>query len=147
MIICSDRELVYDFLRDRLNIQLSADFRGVMFAHEEHRGAPMSMDTVGVAYGWHGFIGKTCVINVVVQDKRVLTRSVCREAFRFPFDVCGCTTVLAYVDSTNSGSIELVERSGFKKRLTLPRAGLEGDMLIYSMNRDHCRWLERRQEH
>lgn len=129
----TDREAVFQYFHTKLGLHRSEDFRGVIFLNAE--GKP------GVAYGWHGFIGRTCVINIVVEDKRCLTRPVVREAFRFPFEACGCNAVLALVDSVNLKSVKLCRRSGFKHLQTLPQGGLQGDLIIFEMLKQACPWF------
>jgi hypothetical protein len=145
MITVPDNRATFEFMAGRLGLKNSEDFRGVMFVPEEYRNARADMAHVGVAYGWHGFIGRTCVINIVVQKPECLTRAVIREAFRYPFQVAGCKSVLAMVDSVNTASMLMCRRTGFKHLKTIPDGGLEGDLVIWEMRPEFCRWL--RQEH
>jgi hypothetical protein len=130
----TDREAVFQYLHQRLGLHRSDDFRGVIFLNAE--GKP------GVAYGWHGFIGRTCAINIVVEDRHCLTRPVVREAFRFPFEVCGVNSVLALVDSANEKSIKLCKRSGFQTLTTIPNGGLKDNLIIFEMRKDTCPWFK-----
>lgn len=134
----SDRETVSRYFQQKLNLQPSDDFRGVIFLNKE--GQP------GVAYGWHGFIGRVCAVNIVIEDKHTLTKSVAREAFRFPFEVCGCNSVLAFVDSANAESMELCQRAGFIALSGVPDGGLLGDLIIFEMPKDNCRWLRTKRD-
>lgn len=129
-----DPEIVFSYLKAQLNLHRSDDFRGVLFLNDNNQP--------GVCYGWHGFIGRMCVINIVVADKTMLSRRIVKEAFRFPFEVCGVNAVLAFVDTVNTGSVELCTRSGFKPKYTIPNGGLEGDLIVFEMLKDDCIWFK-----
>jgi RimJ/RimL family protein N-acetyltransferase len=142
VIQVTDKLLVLEFMCSRLNLRATEDFQGTMFIHDEHAHAKPDMKLVGVAYAWHSFIGRICLINIVVQDKRVLTRQVIREAFRYPFEVAGCEAVLALVDSSNKESMSLCERTGFEVEHRITNGGLEGDLVFWQMTKDRCPWLK-----
>jgi RimJ/RimL family protein N-acetyltransferase len=143
LYVCPDDSATFQLLRSHLGLQHSEDFRGVMFVRPEKLQQQCQMSDIGVAYGWHGFIGRMCIINILVQDKTCLTRAVIREAFRFPFEEANCSAILSFTDSANEESIDLTKRAGFEHVLTIPNGGLEGDMLMFKMARDRCRWLRK----
>jgi hypothetical protein len=137
----TDRVLVNDFFRDRLGIEHSSDFRGVLHVPDAYRGAPSSMDHVAIAVGYNGFVGKTCCMHVVIQKPEMMSPRIVREAFEFPFQVCGCVAVLGMVDSTNDAALTFDRRLGFKEIDRIAGAGLDGDLVILRMLRSECRWL------
>lgn len=145
MIVVPSKELAHDFLAEKLGLSWSADFRGALFIPDEFEGQPTRKEDVGVAVGWNGFIGRTCMINIAVPKPECLTRWVVREIFRFPFEVCGCSAVIATIDSTNHKSLSLCLRSGFKQVDVITAGGLVGDLVILKMERADCKWL--RKEH
>jgi RimJ/RimL family protein N-acetyltransferase len=144
VIAIPDYGMAFEFLQEKLSLHWSADFRGVLFVPDEFDGCSAKKDDVGVAYGWNKFIGRTCMISIVVQKKECLTRAVVKEAFRFPFEN-GMESVLAAVDSTNLDSMELCRRAGFKHKTTVENGGMEGDLVIWEMRRGDCPWF--RKEH
>lgn len=133
---------VWRFFNDRLGLHFSEDFRGVChFPREVADGAPVSMDRVGVAIAYNGFVGRTCCMHVVVQAPEVMSPRVIREAFEYPFIVCRCEVVLALVDSTNEAALDFDTRLGFSEFARIPRGGVDGDLVMLRMSRDECRWL------
>ena len=143
MISIGDNQATFQLMNKVLGLRWSEDFRGALFIPDELQHNQLSFDDVGVAYSWSNFIGRTCVISIIVQKPQCLTRAVVREAFRFPFEQCGCNAVLAMVDSVNLKSRSLCERTGFKAIQTVPGGGLEGDLIIYQALKDECRWLRK----
>jgi len=50
--------------------------------------------------------------------------------------------VIAMVDSANQRALDIDKRCGFKEVNRFEGSGLEGkDMILLSMNRDECRYL------
>ena len=143
MITIADREMTKEFMSTKFGMRPSGDFRGVMFIPDSLVTERASMDHVGVAYAWDNFVGKTCCISIVVQKPECLTRPVIREAFRFPFEDCGCVAIYALVDSANHASIGMCQRVGFDFVHRTPGAGKVADLILFEMLRDKCRWLKR----
>lgn len=141
MIQATDRRLVNEFFLSRLGIEMSDDFRGVVHVPDEFRDNVASMDQVAIAVGYNGFVGKTCCMHVVIQKPECLTPRIVRDAFAFPFNVCGCVAVLGMVDSLNEAALDFDRRLGFKEIDRIEGGGLDGDLVILRMTRADCRWL------
>lgn len=143
MMEATDPRMVWEFFHDRLGLHHSEDFRGVMHIPEEYQYHQKNMNHVAVAVGYNSFIGRTCCIHVVIQRPELFTRKILREAFEFPFLVCGLQAVLGLVDSTNEAAINLNERLGFKPIAVVPGGGTEGDLIVMQMLRGDCRWIRK----
>jgi hypothetical protein len=141
LIEATDRNTVQSFFSDRLGLKWSDDFRGVLHVPDAYRDVPASMDQVAIAVGYNGFIGRSCCMHVVIQKPEAMTPRIVRDAFAFPFEVCGCEAVLGMVDSTNVQALEFDRRLGFEEIARIPNGGLEGDLVILQMLRGQCRWL------
>lgn len=57
------------------------------------------------------------------------------------YNVCGCKRFSATVESTNKEAIRLNLHIGFEIEATLKDAGKNGDVLIMTLWRDKCRFL------
>lgn len=72
----------------------------------------------------------------------------CREflavIFDYPFNQIGVRRITVPVCSTNTASKKLVQKMGFKLESTLSQATPGGDMLIYRMFKDECKYLRGR---
>lgn len=143
MIAVTSNQLAQAFLQEELGVLPAADFRGALFAPEHVRNALITKESAAVVVGWHGFTGRTCNISIVVQKPEYLTRWVIREIFRFPFEICGLSAVIATVDSNNHKSIELCRRSGFELMCVIESGGDTGDLLCFVMHKSKCRWLRK----
>jgi RimJ/RimL family protein N-acetyltransferase len=143
MLAANDRSRVNAFFSDRLGLHASADFRGVLHVPDEYTGQLAQMDHVAVAIGYNGFVGRTCCIHIVIQRPDLFSRALIREAFEYPFLVCGCEAVLALIDSHNDKSLDLTRRIGFSEIARIPHGGHEGDLIAKQMLRADCRWLRK----
>lgn len=59
----------------------------------------------------------------------------------FIFNQAGCKRFSAFVDASNEKAINLNKRIGFEIEATLTQAGDNGDVLIMTLWRDKCRFL------
>lgn len=102
----------------------------------KHPGALVA----GVAYAeWNG-------VNVVCHiasdgSKRWLTREYLRTIFDYPFNQLGCKRITVCVGEGNTASRRFVLHLGFSLETTLQGAHPTGDMLIFRMRREECRWI------
>ena len=64
--------------------------------------------------------------------------------FHYPFEELKVTKILAPIESDNFRSIRFTKHIGFSLEATLKDASPKGDLLIFSMTKDQCRWLSLR---
>lgn len=70
------------------------------------------------------------------------TRRFFRACFKYLFKQLGLRRVTGLVDASNLAARALNERLGFKQEGVLrKRAPGGGDMIVYGMLREECRWL------
>jgi hypothetical protein len=119
------------------------DFRGVLYIPDEYRYQRGCFEHVAVAIGYNSFIGRTCCMHTVIQRPEAVTMAVVREAFEYPFIVCGCEAVLGLTDSANTEAIDFDKRLGFKELARIDNGGTEGDLCVMHMARSDCRWLRK----
>ena len=63
--------------------------------------------------------------------------------FYYPFMQAGASRITACVETNNLQSQRFVEKLGFELEFSMKRAGRFGDLLIYRMFRENCKYLER----
>ena len=93
----------------------------------------------GVAYAeWNG----PNVVCHIASDgsKRWLTRKYLWTIFDFPFQKLGCGRITVCVGEGNSASRRFVEHLGFALEAKLRRAHPTGDLMVYAMFKEGCRW-------
>jgi len=76
-----------------------------------------------------------------LPNSRWMSKELLWYAFYYPFIECGCKRVTGLVAESNMEAREFDERLGFKIETRLRDAAPDGDLLVYAMFRDECRWL------
>lgn len=95
----------------------------------------------GVMYDhWNG--RSICMHVAAEHGARWMIRRYLWMCFDYPFVQLGVNKILGLVDSTNTAARRFDEHLGFQLEATINDAGREGDLLIYSMIRQQCRFLE-----
>lgn len=69
-----------------------------------------------------------------------------RLCFIYAFEQLKCKRVTGVVASVNKKSIQLAEWLGFKEEARLAGAHPEGDLIVFAMHKEECKWLRRNDE-
>lgn len=94
----------------------------------------------GVLYEDWNHASITCHI----AFKGRVTRDFLGAAFRYAFDLCGVNKIIAPVWADNLRMIALANNMGFIWEGTIRDAQPNGDILIFTMTRNQCRFLGNR---
>lgn len=108
----------------------------------EESGIGLIVDGVlmaGTTYGMNN--GRSCLIHVAVDSGCPLVPEYVFSCFDYPFNQLGLIKLIGLVDSTNDRAIRLDKHLGFHLEATLKDAAPKGDLLIFSMTREQCKWL------
>ena len=93
--------------------------------------------TAGVCYeNWNG---RSIMCHIVIDQP--ITRSYLFAIFHYPFEYLGVDKIIVPVVETNTESIRFVEKLGFSGEATLRGVHPDGDMILYTMKREDCRFL------
>jgi RimJ/RimL family protein N-acetyltransferase len=87
--------------------------------------------------------GRSIAMHVAGEGGHWMTRDYAKACFGYVFNQLRVNKVLGLVDSTNTAARRYDEHLGFRLAATIPDAGPHGDLLIYTMTRDECRWVEK----
>lgn len=94
----------------------------------------------GVVYDH--YTGQSISSTFAVINKTSLRKSFIRAMFEYPFNQLGVKKIINYVSEFNEPSIRLTEKFGFVYETTIKGVYDDGgDMFVYSMTRDQCKWL------
>lgn len=70
-----------------------------------------------------------------------VSRELLRMTFSYPFGQLRLKKLFGLVGSTNLAARRFDEHLGFRLEATLKDAYPEGDLLVYSMTPEQCRWI------
>lgn len=79
--------------------------------------------------------------------KRWMNREFLWFCFYYPFEQLKVNKIIGLVQSDNLAARKLDEHLGFTLEATLKDAAPNGDLLIYTMTKDQCKWLSLRNKH
>lgn len=94
----------------------------------------------GVAY--NEFNGPN--INAHIAATRPLTRGFVRVIFDYPFNQAKVNRVTCLIGEDNAKSRHLCQHFGFTEEARLAGAHPGGDLIIYRLLRNECKWLEKK---
>lgn len=78
-----------------------------------------------------------------VPGRRWLTREYLWFCFFYPFYQCGVKRITGLVPASNEDARKFDEHLGFTLEARLKDAHPTGDILVYRMFKNDCRWLNR----
>lgn len=83
-----------------------------------------------------------CMHVAAVPGRRWLRREFLHTCFDYPFVQLGVQRITGFVGEGNEDARRFDEHLGFSLETTLEGAHPTGDMLVYVLWRDKCRWLK-----
>lgn len=128
---------VFDFVCARSPMAMVAGLKGLGL---ERDGCLVA----GVVY--EGFNGCNMFIHVAAEPgRRWLNRRFLYEVFYYPFVTCGVQRLTGYVEASNTEARRFDEHLGFAEEARLKGAASDGgDVILYVMHRQGCRFLNSR---
>lgn len=95
----------------------------------------------GVVYTDYNGRNITAAIHGI--GKKWMTKEFLHAMFDYPFIQAGAERITATIETFNKSSHNLATRLGFTHEATLQRAGRYGDLHVYRMFREDCKWLNK----
>jgi RimJ/RimL family protein N-acetyltransferase len=133
-------------------IIIGSPFHGGLIARAAHTGYDVDVDTclarvVGGEF-LGGFIitnynGAICMVHMAGKDARWCSPELLWALFDYCFVNLQVRRMFCTVDSANPRALQLVRRAGWRSEHRILDGTPNGDLLIFSMAADHCRWLKR----
>lgn len=96
--------------------------------------------TCGVFY--EHFTHKSITATLAIEPGAVVPKEFLWAIFDYPFNRIRVWKVIAYVAENNTRSRTAVEKMGFVFETSIADYYPEGALLVYSMVKPDCRWLE-----
>ena len=133
-VIVSNPGRVWSYVSQKSPVPISAGMQGLGVERDGNLIA-------GVLY--EGYTGHNIWMHVAADPGKFwLNKKFLRSCFLYPFVQLGCQRVSGWVESSNQGARKLDEHLGFKQEAVLHGAARDGgDVLVYVMWRDECRFI------
>lgn len=100
-------------------------------------------DKERIVCGWtySAYNGANCIVDVVAEAEGWATPEFLYMCFDFPFNQMGCKRITSPVAAINTHCQKFVSWLGAELEATLQDACPTGDVLVYRMFKNNCRWL------
>lgn len=93
-----------------------------------------------VAGVWYENFNGVSITGHIAADPGGITRHFLWAILHYAWEVAGVTKILAPVGGNNEPSIKFVERLGFRREACIADAHPHGDLIIFSLKREDCRF-------
>lgn len=84
--------------------------------------------------------GASILLHCAGSDKHWLNREFLWFVFYYPFVQLGLTKIISPVEQGNENCIRFIENIGFTLEATLQSASPKGNLLLYTLARENCKW-------
>jgi hypothetical protein len=95
----------------------------------------------GVIY--QGYTGASIRAHIAGFTPRWIDKDMLWMMFHYPFEQLGVNKIIGHVHSTNLKALDFNRKLGFKEEARIEGVFRDADLVIMSMRREECRWLER----
>lgn len=86
------------------------------------------------------FNGRSICMHVAVE--KPVTKTFTKACFEYPFKQLGVKKIIGLVDSTNESALRFDHHLGFVEEGRIKDAGKHGDLILLTMSRRECRWIQ-----
>lgn len=132
MIATHDQVTLSNWLCSRIGLVPTSDLKCI--------GNVLNGHLKGVV-GYDNYNGASIMMHSAGDDPW-LTKQMLRAVFDYPFNVCKCNVVIGLVPSGNLQARKFNEHIGFKVQCVLEGAHPDGALVLMTMKRGECRFLD-----
>lgn len=86
------------------------------------------------------FNGRSICMHVAIE--KPITKTFVKTSFDYAFNQLGVQKVIGLVDSTNDSALRFDHHLGFVEEARIKDAGKDGDLILLTMTRQQCRWIQ-----
>ncbi len=124
--------------------QFLQEYAGVKPSGDQQMMAWATDNRLQVVVGFNGFVGRVCQMHVAMTKGYAFTpRELLRAAFDFAFTALKVKKLVGIVDSANEKAMRYDKHLGFVEEHRMPGMHMEGDLVVFGMTRDQCKYLEK----
>lgn len=133
MIVTQDQLFLSHWLCGRIGLVPTADMKCI--------GNVLNGHLKGVV-GYDNYNGASIMMHSA-GDGNWLTKQMLQVVFDFPFNVCRVNMVIGLVPSGNRQALKFNTHIGFTTQCILEGAHPDGALVLMTMTREECRYLNR----
>lgn len=101
----------------------------------------MKDDRIVAVVAYCNFVQNACAMHIGSVGDNWMTRDLLWAAFDYPFNKLEKKVILATLAADNYEAVRLNRHLGFQEKCVIEDAHEDGDLMIMSMKREDCKWL------
>jgi hypothetical protein len=90
---------------------------------------------------YSNFQGKSCNFSLAGEGN-FMNKDFLWAMFDYPFNILNLKVIIATIAGNNEKSLKLSRHLGFKEIANIADAHIDGDLVIMTMKRENCKWLQ-----
>lgn len=91
--------------------------------------------------GYNYFNGKSCHVHFSIKQGAYPTKDYVWFVHYYPFVQLGLDVMIAYMAESNHKILRLAKHLGYEEKARLKAVHEDGDVLIFTMTKENCRFL------
>lgn len=97
--------------------------------------------SISAATYYTDFNGASVIMHCAGEGRHWLNREFLWFSFYYPFEQLGCKKIISPIEESNKDSIRFCSNIGFELEATLKDASPKGNLLLYTLSKEKCKWL------
>lgn len=93
-------------------------------------------------FGFNNFTANSCQIHVASVGEYWFSKELLFAMFDYPFNKVKVKVIMATVYKGNIKSLNFCRKLGFVQVGDIPYGHAKGDLIVFAMKRNQCRWLQ-----
>ena len=92
--------------------------------------------------GYNSFLPNSCQMHIASTDVLWPTKDFLFAVFDYPFNKLKVKVIIAPICKDNVKSLNLCRKLGFEQVADIPYGHPNGDLIVVTMKRNQCKWLQ-----
>ena len=97
---------------------------------------------IAAVVGFNNFMPHSCQIHIGATDSNWISKDLLWATFDYPFNKLNLRVIIGQVCADNADALRLNRHLGFKIVAEIPDAHMDGDLVIMTMRKEDCRFLD-----
>jgi hypothetical protein len=89
-----------------------------------------------------GFLPNCCSMHIASVGENWMSKDLLWACFDYPFKKLEKKVILVGINAENKKAVNLNRHLGFRDEAIIKDAHENGDLLLMSMRKEHCKWLK-----
>ena len=92
--------------------------------------------------GYNNFLPNSCQMHIASTDVLWATKDFLFAVFDYPFNKLEVKVIIAPICKGNVKPLNMCRKLGFEQVADIPYGHPDGDLIVVTMKRNQCKWLQ-----